>query len=64
MILRQRKHEVFKALLLTRRTSTSWFFDFKLHFIFNWFRRNSATRATTSGNLKDTEPVADMIKGG
>ena len=32
--LRERRHKVFKGLAKKGRTSTGWFFGFKLHFIF------------------------------
>jgi hypothetical protein len=45
--LRERRHKVFKGLAAKGKTSTGWFFGFKL----------------TPGNVNDRTPVRDMVKG-
>ena len=60
--LRERRHKVFKGLAAKGKTSTGWFFGFKLHMIFN--TRGEIVRLTiTSGNVNDRTPVRDMVKG-
>ena len=60
--LRQRKHKVFKGIATKGKTSTGWFFGFKLHFLFN--TKGEIVRLTvTSANVHDTNPVADMMQG-
>ena len=60
--LREKKHKTFKGLAAKGKTSTGWFFGFKLHMIFN--TKGEIVRLTiTPGNVNDRTPVADMIKG-
>ena len=43
------------------RTSTGWFFGFKLHMLFN--THGEVVRlAITPGNVDDRTPVTDMLK--
>jgi len=60
--LRERRHKVFKELAAKGKTSTGWFFGFKLHMIFNTL--GDIVRLTiTPGNVNDRAPVRDMAKG-
>jgi hypothetical protein len=60
--LREKRHRVFKGLAAKGKTSTGWFFGFKLHMIFN--TRGEIIRLTiTPGNTDDRTPVRDMVKG-
>lgn len=60
--LREKKHKVFKGLAAKGKTSTGWFFGFKLHMIFN--TKGDIVRLTiTPGNVNDRKPVPHMAKG-
>ena len=51
-----------KKYLYKGKTSTGWFFGFKLHMIFNTL--GDIVRLTiTPGNVNDRAPVRDMAKG-
>ena len=60
--LREKRHKVFKGLAKKGRTSTGWFFGFKLHFIFNTLGE-IVSMSITGGNVNDRSPVMDMVKG-
>ncbi len=60
--LRERKHKTFKELAAKGKTSTGWFFGFKLHMIFN--TKGEIVRLTiTPGNVNDRKPVPQMVQG-
>jgi len=60
--LREKRHKVFKGLAKKGKTSTGWFFGFKLHFIFN--ADGEIVRMTiTPGNVNDRSPVINLVKG-
>ena len=59
--LRETRHKVFKGMAAKGRTSTGWFFGFKLHMLFN--THGEVVRlAITAGNTDDRMPVPDMLK--
>jgi hypothetical protein len=60
--LRERKHKTFKGLAAKGKTSTGWFFGFKLHMIFNT-KGEIIRLVVTPGNVNDRKPVLDMMKG-
>ena len=53
------RHKVFAGLATRGKTSTGWFFGFKLHLVFNHERQIVALKLT-SGNVNDTTPVLDL----
>ena len=53
--------KAFKGLAKKGRTSTGWFFGFKLHFIFNTLGE-IVSMSITGGNVNDRSPVMDMVK--
>ncbi len=59
--LREKRHKVFKDLAGKGKTSTGWFFGFKLHFIFN-SHGEIVRMHVTSGNVDDRSPVKQMLK--
>ena len=60
--LREKRHKVFKGLAKKGKTSTGWFFGFKLHFILNTY--GEIVRMTiTGGNVNDRSPVMDLVQG-
>ena len=59
--LREKRHKVFKGLATKGKTSTGWFFGFKLHFILNKFGE-IVSMTITGGNVNDGSPVMDMVK--
>lgn len=59
--LREKRHKVFKALASKGKTSTGWFFGFKLHFIFNT-KGDIVRLQITRGNVDDRTPVMDLTK--
>ena len=59
--LREKRHKVFKGLAKKGRTSTGWFFGFKLHFIFNT-DGEIVRMQVTAGNANDRSPVMDLVK--
>ena len=59
--LREKRHKVFKGLATKGKTSTGWFFGFKLHFILNTFGE-IVSMTITGGNVNDRSPVMDMVK--
>ena len=60
--LREKRHKVFKGLASKGKTSTGWFFGFKLHFIFNT-KGDIVRLQITRGNVDDRTPVMGLIKG-
>ena len=55
------QHKVFRGLAARGKTSTGWFFGFKLHLIFN-DRGELLNMAFTPGNVDDRKPVPRMVK--
>lgn len=60
--LREKRHKTFKGLATKGKTSTGWFFGFKLHFLFNT-RGEIIRLVITKGNVDDRAPVPEMVKG-
>ena len=59
--LREKRHKVFKGLAKKGKTSTGWFFGFKLHFVFN--THGEIVRMQISGgNVDDRSPVMDLMR--
>ena len=59
---RERSHKVFKDMAAKGKTSTGFFFGFKLHMLIN--TQGEIVRLTiTPGNCDDRSPVRDMLKG-
>jgi hypothetical protein len=54
-------HKVFSGLAARGKTSTGWFFGFKLHLIFN-DRGELLNLRLTSGNVDDRKPVPQMVR--
>jgi Transposase DDE domain len=54
-------HKVFAGLAEHGKTSTSWFFGFKLHLIFN-DRGELPNLMLTPGNVDDRQPVPKMVR--
>lgn len=54
-------HKVFRGRAARGKTSTGWFFGFKLHLIFN-DRGELLNFALTPGNVDDRKPVPVMVK--
>ena len=49
-------HQVFKKLAARGKTSTGWFYGFKLHLVFNE-QGELLNMALTPGNTDDRKPV-------
>lgn len=60
--LRISRHKVFDGHAEWGKSSTGWFFGFKLHVIINHFGEIISARLTT-GNVDDRKPVADIVSG-
>lgn len=60
--LREKRHKVFKGIAKKGKTSTGWFFGFKLHFIINT-DGEIIRMAITGGNTNDRSPVMNLVKG-
>lgn len=60
--LRIRRHRVFKGLAQRGKSSTGWFFGFKLHAAINHCGELLSIRFT-AGNVDDRVPVPDMMQG-
>lgn len=58
---RIKRHKVFAGLAERGKTSTGWFFGFKLHLVFNDLREIVAFRVTP-GNVDDRKPVPELTK--
>jgi len=54
-------HKVFAGAAARGKTSTGWFFGFKLHMLFN-DRGELLEVALTAGNVDDRKPVPAMVK--
>lgn len=59
--LRIKRHKVFEGLAAKGKTSTGWFFGFKLHLVFNHQHEIIAAQLTP-GNIHDTKPVPNLTK--
>lgn len=59
--LRIYRNKVFKDYAKRGKTSTGWFFGFKLHLIFN-DKGQLMSFKLTSGNVDDRAPVTEMVK--
>lgn len=59
--LREKRHKVFKGLAKKGKTSTGWFFGFKLHFVFNT-HGEIVRMQITGGNVNDRSPVMDLMR--
>jgi len=55
------RHKVFAGLAARGKTSTGWFFGFKLHLVFNHEREIVALKMTP-GNVSDATPVPELTK--
>ena len=55
------QHKVFAGVAQRGKTSTGWFFGFKLHLLFN-DRGELLTIALTPGNVDDRQPVPRLVK--
>lgn len=60
--LREKRHKVFTGLAKKGKTSTGWFFGFKLHFVFNIYGE-IVRMQITGGNVNDRSPVMDLMRG-
>lgn len=60
--LRINRHKVFSGLASRGKTSTGWFFGFKLHLVFNNLNEIIAVHISP-GNVHDTAPVPALVKG-
>jgi hypothetical protein len=56
------RHKVFAGLADRGKTSTGWFFGFKLHLVFN-HERQIVALTLTPGNVNDTTPVPQLTRG-
>jgi hypothetical protein len=55
------QHKVFQGFAKRGKTSTGWFFGFKMHFLFN--DRGELLECTlTAGNVDDRKPVPRIVK--
>jgi hypothetical protein len=59
--LRISRHKTFAGLAARGKTSTGWFFGFKLHLIFNHLHEIVAVKLTR-GNVSDSAPVPKMAR--
>lgn len=59
--LRIRHHRVFAETAARGKTSTGWFYGFKLHLVINHLGELMSVRIT-AGNTDDRKPVRDMVK--
>lgn len=59
--LREKRHKVFKGLAKKGKTSTGWFFGFKLHFVFNT-SGEIVRMQITGGNVNDRSPVMSLMR--
>ena len=60
--MRIHRHRTFKDMAARGRTSTGWFFGFKLHMLFNT-KGEIIRLVITPGNVNDRAPVLSMLKG-
>ena len=54
-------HKVFKGIAKRGKTSTGWFFGFKLHFVINQ-TGDILSFMLTAANIDDRRPVLDLVK--
>ena len=59
--LRIRRNKVFKGMAQRGKTSTGWFFGFKLHLVLN-HQGGLMGFKMTKGNVDDRKPVQNMVK--
>lgn len=59
--LRIKRHRVFKGIAQRGKSSTGWFFGFKLHTVINHHGELLAIKLTP-GNVDDRKPVADLCE--
>lgn len=59
---RIRSHQVFKQLARRGKTSTGWFYGFKLHLVVN-DRGEILAFQLTPGNVDDRQPVPQLVRG-
>lgn len=59
--LRIKRHKVFKGMAERGKSSTGWFFGFKLHTVINHQGELIAV-SLTPGNVDDRKPVSDLCK--
>ena len=59
--LRINRHKTFQGLVEKGKSSTGWFFGFKLHLVFNnqW---EIVAMKLTPGNVHDTKPVPELTR--
>ena len=60
--LRIKRHHVFRGLAARGKSSTGWFFGFKLHAVINHLGELVNIRVTP-GNVDDRKPLLDLVKG-
>jgi hypothetical protein len=60
-IKREHQHKVFKKLAQKGKTTTGWFFGFKLHIVLNHLGEIMAVKIT-GAKTDDRSPVADLMK--
>lgn len=60
--LRIKRHKVFAGLAARGKSSTGWFFGFKLHIVIN-HRGELLDMKLTRGNIDDRKPLASMVDG-
>lgn len=61
-IKRASSHKVFKGAAAKGKTSTGWFFGFKLHVVIN-HRGELVSYLLTPGNVDDRKPVGQLAEG-
>ena len=56
------RHKTFNGIAQRGKTTMGWFYGFKLHIIVNYKGEIVAAKVTT-GNVHDTQPVAELARG-
>lgn len=59
--LRIKRHKVFKGIAQRSKTSTGWFYGFKLHLVLNHLGQLMDIQIT-AGNVDDRKPVLQLVK--
>jgi hypothetical protein len=59
--LRIKRHQVFKGIAQRGKTSTGWFYGFKLHLVINHLGQLMAVHIT-AGNIDDRKTVSQLVK--
>ena len=59
--LRSPRHRVFKTTASRGKTSTSWFYGFKLHLLINHLGEILSVKVTP-GQVDDRAPVPELVK--